>query len=169
MGLDPNQAVAMRDGMLMKLNMEHEGTKKVIDHLPDDNKLSYTPHEKVRNFAALSTHIYDTGMWFAAIMDKGSASFEGEAPKPEIPTTKKELLDLANTRTEQFISTVKSLTPEQLTKEIEFFTFGSFPAVTFFDWHLSHMIHHRGQLTTYLRTMDAKVPALYGDSADYPM
>lgn len=168
MSMDPSLAAATRESLLMKLDMEHKGTKRVIEHMPED-ELSFTPHEKIRNLAALTTHIYDVGMWFGKIMQEGSSDFGGEAPKPEVPDTKQGLLDLADARTDAFTATVKKLTPEQLAKDIQFFNFGSFPAVMFFDWHISHMIHHRGQLTTYLRVMGAKVPAIYGDTADYPM
>jgi len=40
------------------------------------------------------------------------------------------------------------------------------PAVMFLQFGLSHTIHHRGQLSTYLRPMGAKIPAIYGESYD---
>jgi len=168
MNLDPKQAVALRDRFLMKLDVEHTGTKRVIEHVPDD-KLGYTVDERVRGFAALATHIYDTGMWFGAIMEKGTASFEGGPPKPEVPATKAALVELADARTETLVGLVKGLSEEQLARDVQFFNFGAFPGVMYLDWHISHLIHHRGQLTAYLRAMGAKVPPVYGDSADYPM
>jgi uncharacterized damage-inducible protein DinB len=168
MALDPKQAVAMRDSLLKKLAGEHTFTLRVLEHVPDA-KLGYKVSEKTRDFAALATHIYDTGTWFGAIMTKGTADLGGDAPKPVVPATKAALLDHANASNEAFMGLVKGLSPEHLAREIEFFTFGKFPAVTFLDWHISHLIHHRGQLTVYLRAMGAKVPAIYGDSLDYPM
>jgi hypothetical protein len=43
------------------------------------------------------------------------------------------------------------------------------PAVTYLSLDMSHGIHHRGQLSAYLRPMGAKVPSIYGPSADEPL
>lgn len=60
------------------------------------------------------------------------------------------------------------LTPEQFAKIIQFFHF-QLPAVVLLNINLKHTIHHRGQLSAYLRPMGAKVPAIYGGSADEPI
>ena len=44
----------------------------------------------------------------------------------------------------------------------------NFPAVVYLQFLNNHMIHHRGQLSTYLRAMNAHVPSIYGGSADEP-
>lgn len=67
---------------------------------------------------------------------------------------------------------VASLTPEQLDGKATFFTgpkqLGEYP-MTDFLWFLLHdQIHHRGQLSVYLRMTGAKVPSIYGPSADEP-
>jgi uncharacterized damage-inducible protein DinB len=70
---------------------------------------------------------------------------------------------------EHFASVVerlKTLTGEQLVKPIDFRGMFSRPAVTFLQSGLSHTIHHRGQLSMYLRSMGAKVPSIYGESFD---
>jgi uncharacterized damage-inducible protein DinB len=43
------------------------------------------------------------------------------------------------------------------------------PAVMYLQFMLNHSIHHRGQLSSYLRPMGAKVPSIYGGSFDEPM
>ncbi len=63
---------------------------------------------------------------------------------------------------------VKSLTPEQLATPVNFMNFANLPAVIYIGWWANHMIHHRGQLSTYLRAMNAHVPSIYGGSADEP-
>jgi uncharacterized damage-inducible protein DinB len=139
----------------------------VLQHVPED-KLAYKPHEKLRDFAGAANHIYQSGIWFANIMKDGKVDFAAENNQPPAPKTKSELIASCERLNKDLIQSVKALTPDLLTREIPFASFGTFPAVTFIDWHLSHMIHHRGQLTVYLRTMGAKVPAVYGDSLDYP-
>jgi len=63
---------------------------------------------------------------------------------------------------------VKSLTPEQLATPVNFMNFATLPVVIYIGWWANHMIHHRGQLSTYLRAMNAHVPSIYGGSADEP-
>jgi len=58
------------------------------------------------------------------------------------------------------------LSGEQLAKIVDFRGMFQMPAVMFLQFGLNHTIHHRGQLSTYLRPMGAKIPAIYGESYD---
>jgi len=64
---------------------------------------------------------------------------------------------------------VKALTPEHLATEIDFFGVMKMPAVALVSMAIRHSVHHRGQLSSYLRAMGGKVPGIYGPSADEPM
>ncbi len=61
---------------------------------------------------------------------------------------------------------MKRTTGDQLVKVIDFRGLLQFPAVIYLQVGLSHSIHHRGQLSMYLRPMGAKVPSIYGESFD---
>lgn len=168
MTMNPAQAAAMRDSMLGKLENENKGMLAVLEHLPED-KLQYKPHEKLKTFAELTHHIYATGTWFTTIMETGKADFTGGGEGPPVPGTKAALIEACRKMSREMAEKAASLSAETLAKEIPFGNFGTYPAVAYLDWHLNHLIHHRGQLTVYLRTMGAKVPAIYGDSLDYPL
>ena len=58
------------------------------------------------------------------------------------------------------------LSGEQLAKVIDFRGMFQLPAVAYLQFSLHHGIHHRGQLSTYLRAMGGRVPAIYGESYD---
>jgi uncharacterized damage-inducible protein DinB len=64
------------------------------------------------------------------------------------------------------IEKVDALSPEQLAKIIDFRGMMQLPAVMFMDMMMHHSVHHRGQLSMYLRPMGAKVPSIYGESYD---
>ena len=64
---------------------------------------------------------------------------------------------------------MKALTPEHLATEIDFFGMMKMPAVALISMAIRHSVHHRGQLSSYLRAMGGKVPGIYGPSADEPM
>ena len=61
---------------------------------------------------------------------------------------------------------IEGLSGEQLTKSVDFRGMFQMPAVSFLQLSQSHCIHHRGQLSTYLRPMGGKVPSIYGESYD---
>jgi uncharacterized damage-inducible protein DinB len=66
------------------------------------------------------------------------------------------------------IARVKELSGEQLAQNINFFGVMQVPNVTLMGFWNNHTIHHRGQLAAYLRAMNARVPSIYGGSADEP-
>ena len=61
---------------------------------------------------------------------------------------------------------IEGLSGEQLAKSIDFRGMFQMPAVSFLQLAQSHTVHHRGQLSTYLRPMGGKVPSIYGESYD---
>jgi uncharacterized damage-inducible protein DinB len=68
--------------------------------------------------------------------------------------------------TQQDLARLAALPADALTKVIDFRGLLQLPAVAFLDFSMRHIVHHRGQLSTYLRPMGAKVPAIYGESYD---
>jgi uncharacterized damage-inducible protein DinB len=67
------------------------------------------------------------------------------------------------------LNRVRAMSGEQLAKTIDLFGVVQAPGVNFLAMALKHSVHHRGQLSTYLRAMGGKVPGIYGPSADTPM
>lgn len=165
MSIDAENAAGLRAGLLGQLAAEHQTTLSIIRHVPDD-RLEYKVHPQMRSFADLALHIYNAGAWLANIMENGK--FEPGAENPPAPATKSELLGLCETLNRKFANRVNALSPVALSRIIEFPGAGPFPAVVFLGWHLNHMIHHRGQLSIYLRLMGARVPSIYGPTLDYP-
>ena len=64
------------------------------------------------------------------------------------------------------VERLRQLTGDQLTRRIDFRGIFNFPAVVYIQVGLNHSIHHRGQLSMYLRPMGAAVPSIYGESYD---
>lgn len=61
---------------------------------------------------------------------------------------------------------VRAMSGEQLANVIDLFGMVQAPGVNFLAMAIKHSVHHRGQLSTYLRAMGGKVPGIYGPSAD---
>ncbi len=64
---------------------------------------------------------------------------------------------------------VRGMSADDLAREIDFFGMMQLPAVGLLSLAIRHSVHHRGQLSSYLRAMGGKVPGIYGPSADEPM
>jgi uncharacterized damage-inducible protein DinB len=64
------------------------------------------------------------------------------------------------------LARLTKLSGDQLTRTIDFRGLFQLPAIAYVQFNLHHSIHHRGQLSMYLRPMGAKVPAIYGESYD---
>ena len=90
----------------------------------------------------------------------------GSVKIPENVKTPEEVAEwYANEYAENFRA-VSKLSGEQLIKVVDFRGLFQRPAFTFLQAGLLHTVHHRGQLSTYLRPMGGKVPAIYGESYD---
>lgn len=168
MKLDAWAAASMRDRLLANLESENQAMLAVIEHLPEE-KLGFKPHDKLRPFGALAAHVYNVGMWFVDIAEKGAPDFAAAAASPPAPRSKAELLETCAQLGREILRKVSDLPESALVREVPFAKLGTYQGVTYVDWHLAHMIHHRAQLALYLRMMGAKVPAIYRDSLDYPM
>src|SRR4051812_41594504 len=162
--MTPEQAVGLRDYFVSSLRNESQTTARVLSAVPDD-KASYKPHDTCMSAQDLTAHIASVDQWFLKSVAEGSftrpESPGGEMPKPSDAAAayKQNMPGL--------IDKVAGLNGEQLAKEIQFYTF-KLPAVLYLDFCIRHAVHHRGQLSAYLRPMGAKVPSIYGGSADEP-
>jgi uncharacterized damage-inducible protein DinB len=162
--MSPDQAYAIAQYMIPAIEQESATTRRVLAAVADD-RADYKPDEKSMSGAELAAHIAGTDVWFLEGIVNGGFS------KPEMPpTTPKpsESLVYYDAKVPGLIARLKELTGEQLAKDAKFYIWNH-PIVTYLSFYQSHSIHHRGQLSTYLRPMGSKVPSIYGGSADEPM
>jgi len=149
---------------LPSLKAEHSVTKNVIAAIPAD-KTDYRPDNIVRSAIDLAWHIVASEVRFLEAVASGAFDFSGAA-RPESIRTPAEVVDWYAERFAKDVERLKQLTGDQLIRIIDFRGILHFPAVAYLQIGLSHSIHHRGQLSLYLRPMGAKVPSIYGESYD---
>jgi uncharacterized damage-inducible protein DinB len=163
--IQPDQANFLLHGVYLPgLKNEHRITKSVIEAIPL-GKGDYRPDGISKSALELAWHIAATEMRFMDALPAGEFDF---SPKPR-PDSIKNSQDLTGWYTDNFASRFEKLTKlsqEQLVKIVDFRGLFQLPAVMYLDFVLHHSIHHRGQLSMYLRPMGAKVPAIYGESYD---
>jgi len=142
---------------------EHPLTKRVIEAVPAD-KGDYRPDPISRTAFELAWHIASAENRFLDAVASGQFDFSGGRPE-----WVRHSLDVAKWYAENFatnIQRLEKLSDEQLLKVVDFRGIRQWPAVLYLQSGLHHTIHHRGQLSTYMRPMGVKVPSIYGQSYD---
>jgi len=163
--LSPEFAAGQREVMLMGLAREMETTKKVIGAVLDE-KRDFRLDPKARTAWELAWHIASSDVQMTdEIADQ---KFSMEPRFKDEPKNIAEMVKWYDTNMNRAMARVKALTPEQLCTPVDFYGVFNMPAVFYLSFVNNHSIHHRGQLSAYLRPMGSKVPSIYGGSADEP-
>jgi uncharacterized damage-inducible protein DinB len=149
---------------LPSIEREHQITKRVIEAIPS-NKGDYRPDPVSKTALELAWHIVAAEKRFLSGVCAGAFDYAAINQ----PETIRDSAGIAAWFDETFtanLNQIQKLSGEQLARSIDFRGIFQFPAVTYVQLSMNHSIHHRGQLSMYLRPMGAKVPAIYGESYD---
>lgn len=143
-------------------------TIRVLEAVPAAGQ-NYKPDEKSKTGLGLARHITLEDAWLLESAIKGEMQ-----PLPDDSDVcglmnGADCADHYGKTIPALLQQVKALTPEHLATEIDFFGMMKLPAVSLVGMAIRHSVHHRGQLSSYLRAMGGKVPGIYGPSADEPM
>ena len=165
--------MALSDAILPEFDHEMANTRKALERVPDD-KFGWKPHEKSGTLGWLAGHLANLPTWAGLTIAQDSfdlAPVDGEAPRAEAPTSREELLKLFDKNVSEAHAAIAAASDAELFKPWALLKGGqtlfSMPKIAVLrGFVMNHQIHHRGQLTVYLRLNDIPVPALYGPSAD---
>lgn len=163
--MQPEQAGFLRDFYLKAIEGERATTRKVIAAVPEE-KHAYTPHPTSRTAFDLAWHIASAHAWFLDSIAKREFSMDSDE-RPEGIRTVADIVAFYEKQGAEALEKVKKVTSEQMAEIVDFFGM-KFPLAIYLNFLLLHEVHHRGQLSVYLRPMGAKVPDIYGGSADEP-
>ena len=164
MPLQPEQALFLRDNAIRSLKTEQPVTQRVIEAIPLD-KGDYRPDDIGKSALELAWHIVGAEHRFTDAVVNGAFDFSN-AGRPAALTNSAEIAQWYAETTRQDLARLAAMPVEGLLAIVDFRGLFQLPAVAFLDFSLHHIIHHRGQLSMYLRPMGAKVPAIYGESYD---
>src|ERR1700752_2280636 len=158
------------DWLATQFDHETKTTRRHLERLPGD-KLDWRPHEKSYTAGALASHIVECVNWTPDGFTKNEVNFDPATYKPYLATSTTELLEafekaVANgKRVLEEVDDEAAMQPWSL--KIAGKTLFERPRLDVFrDFTLSHLIHHRGQFSVYLRLMNVPVPGSYGPTAD---
>ena len=140
---------------------ESETTLKVLGRIPEGS--DYRPDPKSRTAQEIAWQIVCEEKMIIEALENGKAEW---APPP-MPSTMNEVLDTYRQQSEAMPQRWKALTPERWDGSLDFF--GTPRPASPMAWSfLFDIVHHRGQISTYLRPMGSTVPQIYGPSGDEP-
>ncbi|MEZ5344829.1 MAG: DinB family protein [Pyrinomonadaceae bacterium] len=158
--------------LAMEMEMEAATARRVLERLPED-KFDWQPHEKSMPLGRLASHVAETFDWTGASINQDVLDFAEMDYKPEIAATTAELLEKLDNGVKTALEILRNVSDDEIMKpwtmrdgEKVYFTMPKAAVIRGFV--LSHMIHHRGQLSVYMRLLDVPVPSIYGPSADEP-
>lgn len=165
MQLSPDECKTIAAYLLSEAEMESAATKRVIGAVPAGQE-SYSPDGKSMNALALAWHIASAEWWFLDCVAKGEFKNTDGGGVPEGIKSATDVLNWYDANVPAAREAVKAMSGADLAKELDFFGVWNTAAVNYVSLSLKHSIHHRGQLSAYLRPMGAKVPGIYGPSGD---
>ena len=166
--------MALKDALLPEFDHEMGVTRKLLERLPDAD-LGWKPHEKSFSLGDLAAHLAQIPHWSAAILDQ--PSYDLDAPAPDERTSATRAAEVV-AAFDQSVAAARARLDGKSDGELmapwtlkkggqEMFTV---PVVgAFKSFIVNHSIHHRGQLSVYLRLRNVPLPSIYGPSADEPM
>ena len=161
-----------QQNILAELDRELAVTRQVLERIPDD-KFDYQPHPKSMKLGQLGSHIVNLLLFNKLFVEADQRDFlDPNAPKPPpSPTTTAELLARFDSFSADLRQALEASSDEKLgtnfqLKRGEQVLMDRPKGAAIRIMGLNHSIHHRGQLTVYLRLLDIPLPGVYGPSAD---
>ena len=156
------------DGLLQELTMEAARTRALLERLPED-KLAWKPHDKSMPLGRLATHIAELPGWGTLTLEQDVLEMDGFTPT--ICDSVSAILETHDKAVAEFEKVLNAAPDAEYAKTWtmkfngqEVFSAPKMGVVR--DFVLNHIVHHRGQLTVYLRLNDVPLPMTIGPSAD---
>jgi len=163
--------MALKNSLLIELKRETDNTRRVLERL-DDAHWDFKPHPKSHSLGALASHIVELHNWVADALPKDAFDFKADY----VPMSATNVAALIKALDEGYERNKQSMEASaddhwqgQWTLKAGDWVIAEQSRAEGIRFIINnHLVHHRGQLTVYLRLLDIPVPGIYGPSADEP-
>lgn len=165
--------MAIRDALLPEYDHELATTRRLLERVPEA-EFGWAPHPKSMTLGQLAGHVANIPFWCSATMDAASydvAASNDKAARLETPSSRESLLKEFDAKVAAARASLAKATDAEMAAPWtlrngahEIFTLPRIAALRSFV--MNHLIHHRGQLSVYLRLKDVPLPPIYGPTAD---
>jgi len=164
--------MGIAQAMLPEFDHEMANTRKTLERVPDE-KFDWKAHEKSFSMGSVASHLSNLPSWTNIVvgMDAFDMAPSGQPLKTPPCRSKQEVLDTFDKNVREARKALENEKDEHIFQPWKLLSNGneilSMPRVAVLrGFVMNHIIHHRAQLTVYLRLNDIPVPSLYGPSAD---
>jgi uncharacterized damage-inducible protein DinB len=161
----------LKESLLAEFDHEMATTRRLLERLPDDrDRLAWKPHPRSSSLGGLATHISNLPVWAGTILNEPGFDLAAMPPNLAEKTSRADILSAFDLNAGQARRWMDRTDAEYMGRWTlrrgaqEMFSLPRAAALRSFV--LSHMVHHRGQLSVYLRMNDIAVPPIYGPTAD---
>lgn len=165
--------MSIKEDLLKEFKVESASTRKILERVPEQS-FSWKPHEKSMALGTLAFHLAEIYQWAAPTINADELDFAKRKYVPPDFKTTKELLEFYDKNTKDALELFENADEEEFNKNWTmrmgdkiFFTRPKKDVLRSFI--MNHSIHHRAQLTVYLRLLDVPLPSIYGPTADEPI
>ncbi len=159
------------DGLLPEFDQEMAATRRVLERAPEA-AFSWRPHEKSWTLGEICTHLSQIPHWGVAILTKDGYDLVRDAgPRSQAKTTVADVLTTFDGFVRDARARLRVCSDAELHAMWSLSRDGvnmmTMPRLAAFkSFAINHLIHHRGQLTVYLRLQNVPLPPIYGPTAD---
>lgn len=153
-----------------ELEYEAASTRKCLERI-SETVFDYKPHEKSMSMARLGAHVAEMFGWVKETVEKPEINFATMDYKPFEPKTTRELIEFLDKKVSEAGEALRNVSDEKMLENWKMLNgekvLADMPRIAALrGFILKHIVHHRGQLSVYLRLNDIPVPPIYGPSAD---
>ena len=161
--------MSIQKAIAIELEREKENTIRILKALPED-QFGYKPHEKSMSLGELANHIVELHNWVAMTFTTDVFDFHTDYAPLKLNTVSDLVAEMENGH-QKNLQVVNELTDEAYmsswTMQAGSHVVATMPKSGAYRFIVAnHLIHHRGQLTVYLRLLNVPLPGIYGPSAD---
>lgn len=162
--------MGLSEPLAEELRREAATTRKMLERVPED-KMSWRPHEKSMTLGRLAGHLAELPSLVASVVTRDEVDFAADNYQPFEASNTAELLEKFDRNVAGAAEALKGQEDEHLLKPWRLKRNGQVlfelpRAAVLRTMGLNHVIHHRGQLSVYLRLLDVPLPSVYGPTAD---
>lgn len=165
--------MSLGKSLAAELQFEALSTRKMLERVPNE-KFEWQPHEKSMSLGKLAIHLAELPRWVQAALTMDELDFsKNEFKLPQL-TNSSELIETFDALLSEAFKLLQKVSDKEILKTwklsngekvlLEMPRAGIIRSMV-----LNHLIHHRGQLSVYLRLNDVALPSVYGPTADEPI
>jgi len=165
--------MSISQSLLPEFEQEAATTRKLLERVPAD-KFGWKPHEKSMTMGRLATHVAEMVGWMSVTLTTEKLDFAPPGGQPMVayePKSAADLLAYFDKNVVEARAALSKATDQEMMQNWTLLSAGSvlftMPRIACVrGMIMNHVVHHRGQLSVYLRMNNIPVPAMYGPSAD---